>query len=302
MGEFRMPSLGADMDEGTLVEWLVAPGDSVHRGDIVAVVDTAKSAIEIEVFEDGVVTELLVPTGTTVPVGTAIARLGGAATPRNVSVEGGHGVTQLTQSGADEPAEPSSTHVTAEPETPHEPAVASPIVRHLAHEKGVDLSTVYGSGPDGAVTRADVEAADVPAAAAAETASNVVVHRPHEGGELTRSEDGGRVRASPFARRRASELGVDLGTVTGTGPDGAITVADVEGAATTSSPTRRRRPPPTTRNLSDAMASLNSLIPRRGWLRRLHRPRSGRARSRRQCAQPSATSWPRASARSPTTT
>ena len=47
-----MPSLGADMDEGTLVEWLVAPGDAVHRGDIVAVVDTAKSAIEIEVFED----------------------------------------------------------------------------------------------------------------------------------------------------------------------------------------------------------------------------------------------------------
>ena len=78
MGEFRMPSLGADMDEGTLVEWLVAPGDAVHRGDIVAVVDTAKSAIEIEVFEDGVVEELLVPTGTTVPVGTAIARLGGA--------------------------------------------------------------------------------------------------------------------------------------------------------------------------------------------------------------------------------
>ena len=107
MGEFRMPSLGADMDEGTLVEWLVAPGDAVHRGDIVAVVDTAKSAIEIEVFEDGVVEELLVPIGTTVPVGTAIARLAGdAAIPRNVAVEGGQGgqgVTQLTQSGEAEP-------------------------------------------------------------------------------------------------------------------------------------------------------------------------------------------------------
>ena len=54
MGEFRMPSLGADMDEGTLVEWRVAVGDQVNRGDIVAVVDTSKSAIDIEVFEDGV--------------------------------------------------------------------------------------------------------------------------------------------------------------------------------------------------------------------------------------------------------
>jgi pyruvate dehydrogenase E2 component (dihydrolipoamide acetyltransferase) len=116
--------------------------------------------------------------------------------------------------------------------------VASPIVRHLAHERGVDLSAVRGTGADGTVTRADVEAADAPAAAAAaETASNVVVHRPYGTGQVTRSEEGGRVRASPFARRRASELGVDLGTVTGTGPDGAITVADVEGAATTSSPT-----------------------------------------------------------------
>ncbi|HUW16080.1 MAG TPA: biotin/lipoyl-containing protein, partial [Actinomycetes bacterium] len=57
MADFRMPSLGADMDEGTLVEWLVAPGDTVRRGDSVAVVDTAKAAIEVEVFTDGVVQE-----------------------------------------------------------------------------------------------------------------------------------------------------------------------------------------------------------------------------------------------------
>ena len=147
MGEFRMPSLGADMDEGTLVEWLVAPGDVVHRGDIVAVVDTAKSAIEIEVFEDGVVQELLVPTGTAVPVGTAIARLGGDADvvpPDNTEDSGRHSEPPLTRSG-------------------DERAVASPIVRHLAHEKGVDLSALHGSGPDGTVTRADVEAAAAPA-------------------------------------------------------------------------------------------------------------------------------------------
>ena len=70
-----MPSLGADMTEGTLLEWLVQPGDTVHRGDIVAVVDTSKSAIDIEVFEDGVVEQLLIEPGTTIDVGTPMAIL-----------------------------------------------------------------------------------------------------------------------------------------------------------------------------------------------------------------------------------
>ena len=75
MAEFRMPSLGADMDSGVLLEWLVKPGDAVKRGDIVAVVDTSKAEIEIEVFEDGVVEELLVPVGERAPVGTPIAMI-----------------------------------------------------------------------------------------------------------------------------------------------------------------------------------------------------------------------------------
>ena len=73
MGEFRMPSLGADMESGTIVEWLVKPGDVVHRGDIVAVVDTDKADIDVEIFESGVVEELLVPVGQRVPVGTPLA-------------------------------------------------------------------------------------------------------------------------------------------------------------------------------------------------------------------------------------
>ncbi len=62
-GVFRMPSLGADMDSGTVLEWLVHPGDTVHRGDLVAVVKTDKADIEVEIFEDGVIGELLVPEG-----------------------------------------------------------------------------------------------------------------------------------------------------------------------------------------------------------------------------------------------
>lgn len=75
MAEFRMPRLGADMEAGTLVEWMVKPGDKVKRGDIVAVVETQKGAIEVEIFETGVIEKILVDVGTKVPVGTPLARL-----------------------------------------------------------------------------------------------------------------------------------------------------------------------------------------------------------------------------------
>ncbi|MCL6668005.1 biotin/lipoyl-containing protein, partial [Streptomyces panaciradicis] len=73
MAEFTMPSLGADMDEGLLVEWLVSPGDPVTKGDVVAVVETDKAAIEVECFESGTVGSLLVEPGARVPVGTPLA-------------------------------------------------------------------------------------------------------------------------------------------------------------------------------------------------------------------------------------
>ncbi|MGB9115742.1 biotin/lipoyl-containing protein, partial [Bradyrhizobium sp.] len=70
-----MPSLGADMEAGTLVEWLVKPGDRVKRGDVVAVVETQKGAIEIEVFEAGKIEQILVGLNAKVPVGTPLARI-----------------------------------------------------------------------------------------------------------------------------------------------------------------------------------------------------------------------------------
>lgn len=78
MSTFLMPSLGADMDAGTLVEIMKQPGDTVHRGDIIAAVETQKGVIEIEVFEDGVLGDWLVKLGTKVPVGTALADIRGA--------------------------------------------------------------------------------------------------------------------------------------------------------------------------------------------------------------------------------
>ena len=81
MTEFVMPSLGADMEDGTLVEQLIRPGDPVHRGDIIAAVETQKGAIEIEVFEDGFLDKWLIPLGTKVAVGTPIAVIRASDTP-----------------------------------------------------------------------------------------------------------------------------------------------------------------------------------------------------------------------------
>src|SRR5581483_11069438 len=79
------PSLGADMEAGTLVEWLVKPGDEVKRGDIVAVVETDKGAIEVETFQGGVIEALLVQEGTKVPVDTVLASFRGPAEPAPVT-------------------------------------------------------------------------------------------------------------------------------------------------------------------------------------------------------------------------
>jgi pyruvate dehydrogenase E2 component (dihydrolipoamide acetyltransferase) len=75
VGEFLMPSLGADMEAGTITQWLVKPGDRVRRGDIVAVVDTDKADVDVEIFEDGVIDRILVPEGEKVPVGTPLAEV-----------------------------------------------------------------------------------------------------------------------------------------------------------------------------------------------------------------------------------
>ncbi len=74
-----MPALGADMDEGTVLEWLVKPGDKVHKGDVIAVIDTAKSAIDVESFFTGTVETLVTGVGQTVPVGTVLATIAESA-------------------------------------------------------------------------------------------------------------------------------------------------------------------------------------------------------------------------------
>lgn len=160
MGEFRMPSLGADMETGKLVEWLVVPGQRVRRGDIVAMVETQKGLFEVEIFADGVMGELLVQPGQTVPVGTLLATID------NGTAGAGEGATAVpTGTGAEQKppaAAPAAAPVAAE--SAPEPAAghriaSSPSARQLAQELGIDLATVTGTGPHGAIGRGDVEAA-----------------------------------------------------------------------------------------------------------------------------------------------
>jgi len=172
MIEFRMPSLGADMEGGTLVEWLVKPGDAVKRGDVVAVVETQKGAIEIEIFNTGVVSELVVPVGQQVPIGTLLARVDSAmraaaarpATPPASPVKPPQPVIPPAPI-APPPAVIAPPPVTqAAPVAPPSGAApsrqpVSPAARRLAAERGVDLQQLTGTGPGGAITLADVEAA-----------------------------------------------------------------------------------------------------------------------------------------------
>lgn len=75
MSEFRMPSLGADMESGKVVQWLVQPGSRIRKGDVIAVVETHKGSIDVEIFEEGVIDALVAAEGEEVPVGGVIARL-----------------------------------------------------------------------------------------------------------------------------------------------------------------------------------------------------------------------------------
>jgi pyruvate dehydrogenase E2 component (dihydrolipoyllysine-residue acetyltransferase) len=152
-----MPSLGADMEAGTLVEWLVKPGDWVKRGDIVAVVETQKGAIEIETFDAGQIEKILVDIDSKVPVGTPLAQI-------RTEGELTSAVTAEPQPQPMRPASPAGATPPAQaPIRPPPPTItaegvrASPAARRLAEQRGIDLSTVTGSGPAGAITYADVE-------------------------------------------------------------------------------------------------------------------------------------------------
>ena len=174
----NMPQMGYDMQEGTLVRWLKSVGDEVSLGEAVAEIETDKAVVEFESTAEGVLLELLVEEGTTVAVGESIATVGAEG---EALAAGGDGPAESMEAepAAKEPSEADEGEMpAAEEEETESPAIplpaspsevrASPVARKLAAERGVDLSTVEGTGPGGRILRADVLSAEPTAVPAEE--------------------------------------------------------------------------------------------------------------------------------------
>jgi len=216
----RMPKLGLEMEQGTVLEWFFEPGDEVSEGDKMAEVESEKSIGEVEAREDGTLRQIHIEEGEAVPPGKPIGILAEAdadISDLEAEVEG-----ELEGETEEEPpaAEASASDADAGSADSQEVAStassgggstdirASPRAQKQAEELGVDLSTVEGTGPMDSITAEDVEAAANGAGGSTES-----------------------VKASPRAKKRAEDLGVDLTTVEGTGPMDSITAEDVETAA-----------------------------------------------------------------------
>jgi pyruvate dehydrogenase E2 component (dihydrolipoamide acetyltransferase) len=154
MAEFVMPILTADMSAGTLVTWRKKAGDTVKRGDIIAEVETDKGLIDVEVFTGGTIERILVEPGATVPTGAVLAIIREEA--------GTLLAPPLTPAGPPTPASPMSVAATPAPPpvptAPGRPRI-SPLARKLAADLGIDLATLQGTGPGGAIRREDIERA-----------------------------------------------------------------------------------------------------------------------------------------------
>jgi pyruvate dehydrogenase E2 component (dihydrolipoamide acetyltransferase) len=157
MIEFLMPSLGADMEDGVLVEWRKKEGDTISRGDIIAEVETQKGIIEIEIFEEGIIEKLLVKEWDKVPVGSVLAIIrpfGEKAEEKTVTDEPKKEETEETL----------ELHPIQEKTTPKEAKTTksekikiSPLARKIAEDNSIDISKIIGTGPDGAITKQDIE-------------------------------------------------------------------------------------------------------------------------------------------------
>jgi pyruvate dehydrogenase E2 component (dihydrolipoamide acetyltransferase) len=195
--EMIMPKVDMDQETGTVVEWRKQNGEQVSEGEIILVIETDKVAIDVESPGTGTLDGISAQTGDTVPIGTVIAYILG----EGESLPEGAAQTAT-------PADPPPSEV-AKPATE---VPVTPVAQNMAAAHGVNLASVAGSGKDGKITKADVEA----------TIANVVES------EAAPPAVDGKVYASPAARRIAREQGVDLSQVPGTGPKGRIQGFDVE--------------------------------------------------------------------------
>ncbi len=151
-----MPKLGLNMTEGLLVEWLKKEGDPVKKGDLLFSVETDKITTEAEANVDGVLAKILVQGGETVPVRTVVGLITAPGEMLTVEPERAPVKEDEAVSTVSKPSEPAASRRTGQFQGA---VLASPIAKRVAAEKGIDLATVKGSGPDGRISLEDVELA-----------------------------------------------------------------------------------------------------------------------------------------------
>ncbi len=163
----KMPALSPTMEEGTLARWLVKEGDTVNSGDVMAEIETDKATMEFEAVDEGVIVSIAVPEGTEgVKVGTIIATLAGEdedpeaakAAPEQPAAKA---ATAQDIAPAPSPATPAPAAKPAPAAATGDRVIASPLAKRIAEQKGIDLSGVTGSGPNGRIVKADVAGAPV---------------------------------------------------------------------------------------------------------------------------------------------
>ncbi len=186
--EVIMPKVDMDQETGTISEWKKNNGDQVKEGETILVIETAKVAIDVEAPATGTLSGITAKPGEVIPIGVVIGYILGPGEAQPVSA---------APEAAAEPVEKTQAAVSVD---------ATPVARNMANAMGVELGTVKGSGPQGKITKQDVESA---------VAKPVIV------------VPDGKVNATPAARRIAAEMSVDLNQVAGSGPDRRIQATDV---------------------------------------------------------------------------
>jgi pyruvate dehydrogenase E2 component (dihydrolipoamide acetyltransferase) len=153
-----MPALSPTMEEGALTKWMVKEGDKVSAGDVIAEIETDKATMEVEADEDGRIGKIVVPEGTEgVKVNAVIAVLLGEGEEMSAAAGAAAPPPAPQRSEKQETAAPANESPAATSESDR--VAASPLARRLAHEAGLDLAAIHGSGPHGRIVEADIAAA-----------------------------------------------------------------------------------------------------------------------------------------------
>jgi len=225
---FNLPDIGEGLVEGELVKWHVKEGELVEEHQPIAAVLTDKAEVEIPSPKAGKITKLHAKPGQKVAVHSPLVTYGGVRGGSSTSSQS-VAVAGSDSNGAKAAAAPAA----ARPSRPASEVLATPMIRKMAKDQGIDLGQVQGTGPQGRVLESDLKAYKSGGSAAVAAPSRGVY-------------DNSKANATPAVKKLASDLGVNLATVTGTGPGGRISETDVRAVApaapTATAPAERQGP------------------------------------------------------------